>query len=176
MMRRALDLTSVSHSVNSYLALYLMFAGKNSEALEVALELAKRFPTVDNSQGVASVITSVNGMHEEAMVFGWKAMELAPHTPMMHTPLAYALASAGRISEARGVLKGIEDSPLPLPSASLAPVFLALGERDKAIAMLQDACERGIPQFAWTRNDPRLSALRGDPVVERIWQRQLLTT
>jgi hypothetical protein len=68
---------------------------------------------------------------------------------------------------------------LPLPSAALAPVYLALGERDRAIALLQDASERGIPQFASTRDDPRLASLHGDPVVEavwsRIWTRQLMT-
>jgi transcriptional regulator HilA, main transcriptional regulator of SPI1 len=171
MMRRTLELNSVSYAVNSTLALYLMLAGKGSEALEQAQELAKRFPTVDNAQAIAAVIASVNGLHDEAVVYGWKAMELAPHTPVMHAPLAYALAFAGRHEEARGVLKAIEDSTLPLPSAALAPVYLALGERDKAIALLQDASERGIPQFAWTRDDPRLAVLRGDPVVERIWAR-----
>jgi tetratricopeptide (TPR) repeat protein len=171
MMRRALELNSLSHAVNSNLALFLMFAGKNSEALEQALELAKRFPTVDNSQGIASVVASVNGLHDEAVVFGRKAVELAHHTPLMHAPLASALAFAGRHDEARGVLKGIEDSTLPLPSAALAPVYLALGERDKAIALLHDASERGIPQFAWTRDDPRLVTLRGDSAVERIWAR-----
>jgi tetratricopeptide (TPR) repeat protein len=180
MMRRALELNSHSHAVNSNLALFLMFAGKNAEALELSQELAKRFLTVDNSQGIACLVASVNGLHDEAVVYGWKAMELAPHTPMMHTPLAYALAFAGRHDEARGVLKAIEDSALPLPSASLAPVYLALGEREKSIVLLQDAVEHGIPQFAWTRDDPRLASLRGDPVVERIWSRiwsrQLVST
>lgn len=161
------------------LALYLMLAGKSEEALEVSVELAKRFPTVDNSQAIAVVIASVNGLHDEAVVYGWRAMELAPHTPIMHCPLAYALAFAGRHDEAHGVLKAIEESTLPQPSSSLASVYLALGERDKAIALLQDASERGIPQLAWTRNDPRLASLRGDPVVERIWSgiwsRQLAT-
>ncbi len=169
MMRRALELNPVSHAVNSMLALYLMFAGKHGEGLDVAMMLSKRFTTVDNSQGIASVLASVNGLHEEAVAFGWKAMELAPHTPIMHTPLAYALAYAGRHDEARKVLAAIEASSLPLPTASLAPVYLALGERDKAIALLQDAYERGVPQFAWTRDDPRLASLRGDPAVERIW-------
>ena len=90
---------------------------------------------------------------------------------MLHAPLAYALAFAGRHEEARGVLKAIEESTSPQPSAALAPVYLALGERDRAIALLQDASERGIPQFAWARDDPRLASLHGDPVVERIWSR-----
>jgi DNA-binding winged helix-turn-helix (wHTH) protein/Flp pilus assembly protein TadD len=171
MMRRTLELNAVSHAVNSILPWYLMLAGKSSEALALSQDLAKRFPTVDNSQGIAAVIASVNGLHDEAVVYGWKAMELAPHTPMMHAPLAYALAFAGRHEEARGVLKAIEESTLPQPSAALAPVYLALGERERAIALLQDAAERGMPQFAWTRDDPRLAPLHGDPAVERIWAR-----
>jgi hypothetical protein len=89
----------------------------------------------------------------------------------MQCPLASALAFAGRQDEAREVLKSIEESTLPQPSAGLAPVYLALGDRSRAIALLQDASERGIPQFAWTRNDPRLAPLHGDPEVERIWAR-----
>jgi DNA-binding winged helix-turn-helix (wHTH) protein/Flp pilus assembly protein TadD len=115
MMRRALELNSVSHAVNSILAMYLMFAGKHADGLEVAQVLAKRFPTVDNAHAIASILSSVNGLHDEAVAYGWKAMELAPHTPMLHTPLAYALAFAGRLDEARSVLSAIESSSLPTP-------------------------------------------------------------
>jgi DNA-binding winged helix-turn-helix (wHTH) protein/Tfp pilus assembly protein PilF len=171
MMRRTLELNPVSYAVNSILPMYLLLAGKHSEALVLAQGLAQRFPTVDHSQGIAAVIASVNGRHDEAVAYGWRALELAPHTPLLHAPLAYALAAAARPEEARSVLKAVEESALPQPSAALAPVYLALGERDKAIALLQDACERGIPQFAWTRDDPRLAALHGDAAVERIWAR-----
>jgi tetratricopeptide (TPR) repeat protein len=171
MMRRTLELNPVSYAVHSMLPLFLLLAGNEAEALELSQDLARRFPTVDNAQGIASVIASVSGRHDEAVAYGWRALELAPHTPMLHAPLAYALAFAGRHDEARSVLKAIEESPLPLPSAALAPVYLALGERPKAIALLQDASERGIPQFAWSRDDPRLAALHGEPAVERLWQR-----
>ena len=146
-----------------------MLAGNKTEGLAVSVMLAKRFSTVDNSQAIASVLTSVKGLYEEAVAHGWMAMELAPYTPIMHTSLAYALAYAGRHDEARNVLTAIEESILPRPTAALAPVYLALGERDRAIALLQDAYERGVPQFASTRDDPRLMPLRGEPAVQRIW-------
>ena len=171
MMRRALDLNSVGHSVNSILALYLMYAGSLDEALEVAYELAKRFPTIDNAQGIASIVCSVHGLHEEAIAFGHRAMELAPHTPIMQTPLASALAMAGQHADARRVLAAIEVSKLPLPSASMASIYLALGERERAVEKLIDASERGVPQFAWTRDDPRLTSLHGEPSLERAWDR-----
>jgi DNA-binding winged helix-turn-helix (wHTH) protein/Tfp pilus assembly protein PilF len=171
MMRRALELNSVGHSVNSILSLYLMYAGLLDEALDVALELAKRFPTIDNAQGIASIVCSVHGRHEEAIDFGQRAMELAPHTPIMQAPLASALALAGQHADARRVLAVIEASKLPQPSASMAPIYLALGERERAIEKLMDASERGVPQFAWTRDDPRLASLHGEPIIERAWSR-----
>jgi Flp pilus assembly protein TadD len=171
MMRRALELNPVGHSVNAILALFPMFAGRSTEALETAFELAKRFPTVDNAQGIACIVASVHGLHEEATALGWKALEMAPHTPSMHVPLAYALAFSGRHDEARKVLNEIAQSRLPLPSAAMASAYLALGERSMAIELLKDACDRGVPQFAWTRDDPRLASLHGDPVVEQLWSK-----
>jgi tetratricopeptide (TPR) repeat protein len=108
-------------------------------ALETAQDLARRFATTDNAQGIASIVCAVNGLLGEATACGWKAMELAPHTPARHVPLAHA------------------------------PAYLALGDREKAIALLKEASERGMPQFAWTRDDPRLDSLHGDPVVEQLW-------
>ena len=156
MMRRALELNSVGHSVNAILALYLMYAGRHDEALKVAHELAKRFPTIDNAQGIASIVSSVYGHHEDAIAFGRKAFALAPHTPIMRTPLAAALAMAGAHAQAREELAAIEESKLPMPTASTAAIYLALGDRERAIEKLLD---------------PRLAALRGEPEVERAWSR-----
>jgi tetratricopeptide (TPR) repeat protein len=171
MMRRAIELNPVGHSVNSILAMYLLFSGEIDESLSVSRELARRFPTIDNAQSIACIVTSVHGLHEESIAFGRKAMRLAPHTPIIHAPLAYALAHAGRHDEARGILNTMEMSNLPKPSAALAPVYLALGEKETAIELIKDAHERGVPQFAWTRDDPRLSSLKGEPSVERLWAR-----
>ena len=169
MMRRTQELNPASYAVHATLALFLMFAGAQAEARDLAPQLAQRFATVDNAQAIASTVAAVNGRYDEALAYGRRAMALAPHTPIMHCPLAYALALAGHTDEARALVASMVESSLPLPSAALAPVYLALGQRDQAIAMLHDASERGVPQFAWTRNDPRLQPLRGDARAQRIW-------
>ena len=169
MMRRALELNPAGHTVNAKLALYLMYAGRLDEALDVALELARRFPTVESALGIACIISSVHGRHEDAIAFGTRAFELAPNIPIMRTPLAAALAFAGRFAEARDALRQIESSLLPAPSAAIAVIYLALGDREAAIQNLLTACRNGVPQFATTRDDPRLASLHGDPVMESAW-------
>jgi len=169
MVHRAQELNPSSYVVNALPAHFQMLAGKLSEAHASARELVRRFPTVDNAHAVASVMAALHGLHDEAELHGRRAMALAPNTPLMVAPLAYALANARRPEEARALLQGVEDSTLPQPSVALAPVYLALGDKARAVALLVDASERGIPQCAWTRDDPRLAGLRGDPVVQRLW-------
>ena len=168
-MRRALVLHPTGQGVNAMLALYLALAGRMDEALVMARDLAEQFPTVENAQGVAAAVASMHGLYDEAIAFGRRAYELAPQTPLFHTGLAYALAMAGREDESRALLDRIEATPLPRPSAGTALVRLALGERERAVADLVDAYERGVPQFTWTRDDPRYAALRGEPRVEAVW-------
>jgi hypothetical protein len=40
-----------------------------------------------------------------------------------------------------------------------------------AIQRILDAGERGLPQFAWTQDDPRLAALRHEPPVQAAWRK-----
>ena len=169
MMQRALELNPVCHGVSSKLALHLMYAGRLDEALEVALELVRRLPTVESAQAIACVISSVHGRHEDAIQFGKRAFQLAPSMPTMHTPLIAALAFAGRFAEAREALRQLHCSLLPQPSAAIAVIYMGLGDREAAIKHLLQACAEGTPHFAGTRDDPRFAPLRGEPVVERAW-------
>ena len=168
MMRQAQALNSVGPGVNANLAAHLLLAGRGDEALRAARDLAPRFATIDNAQAVASTVAAVHGLHDEAVAFGAGAVALALHTPAMHTALAYALARAGRGAEARRLLTAIESGPVS-QAIFTAPVHLALGDATTAIARLTESCELGQPQFLWSADDPRLAALRGEPVVERLW-------
>jgi DNA-binding winged helix-turn-helix (wHTH) protein/Flp pilus assembly protein TadD len=168
-VQRALALNPTSAVVNANPALYLALAGRVDEALPLAETLAARFPTIDNAMAITSWINALHGRHDEAIGYARRARDLSPHTPLYHVPLAYALANAGRAAQAREVLAAIETFPLPRPTAITAAVHLALADRARAIDELADAYERGMPQLTWTRDDPRLSALRGDAQVESMW-------
>ena len=168
MIRRALELNPAGLSLNGALAIYLLLAGRADEALVKAREDSRRFSSVDHAQYVAAIVTSSYGQYEEAIEYGRRALALAPHTPLMHAPLAYALAKAGEVDEARGLLAVLESQPVPLP-ASAAAIYLALGERSTAVARLVESRHCRQPQFVWSRDDPRFAALHGDPRVEALW-------
>lgn len=154
--QRARALNPEGLAVNALPALYLLFAGRHDEAHALARTLARRFPTLDNAQAIASTVAAVQGEHDEAVHFGEQAARLAPDTPLLHLPLAYAQARAGRLDAARQTLASVLAATTVPLNASVAPVALALGEADRARALLAAGRALGEPQAAWSALDPRL--------------------
>jgi hypothetical protein len=77
--------------------------------------------------------------------------------------LGWALAVAGRVSEAREILEELQSNPAGstlLPEACLLGV---LGDKDRAFELLTRAVEEcapvayylGLPRFDWFRDDSR---------------------
>ena len=168
MMQHATELNAVGHGVHALLAQFQLLAGDLDAAQASAVELAQRFVTIDSAQAIASTVMACCKRLDEALLYGERARALgAP--PALCAPLAYALAVSGQTDAARQVLRDIENTPLPHPGACTAATYLALGDTATAVARLLDAHERGVPQFAWARDDPRLTALRTHPELVRLW-------
>ena len=167
-VRAALDLNRWGNWYSGLLAQYLMFAGDREAALIEARAAVERFPEVEISHMMLSIVASGLGLHEEAEAAGRRAKELAPDTPLVHTALACALARGGRNAEAARLVEAIEAHGIAAHCPWLATAYLALGWRDRAIDVLARAREAGSPQFVYAFVDPRLAELSGDPVFERL--------
>jgi DNA-binding winged helix-turn-helix (wHTH) protein len=167
-LRAALDLNRWNNWFGGIDALYRYYAGDLQAALTEARTAVQRFPEVDISHRMLSVVASGAGLHEEAVAAGRRAMELAPDTPLVHSALACALARAGWTREATDLIQLIEARSIAAPCPSLATAYLALGQRDRAIDVLTRAREVGSPQFVYAFVDPRLAELNGDPAFERL--------
>ena len=167
-VRAALELNRWGNWYSGLLAQYLFFAGDREAALIEARAAVKRFPEVEISHMLLSIVASGLGLHEEAVAAGQRAMELAPDTPLVHTALACALARGGWTAEATHLIKAIETQGIAAHCPWLATAYLALGRRDRAIDVLARAREVGSPQFVYAFVDPRLAELNGDPVFERL--------
>jgi DNA-binding winged helix-turn-helix (wHTH) protein len=138
---------------------YLLYAGRPAEALEAARLAGARFGDVDVAQFSLSMVASALGLHDEAIAAGQRAADLAADTPMFQTALASALARAGRDAEARKTIERIEAGAPPLPALWLAPAWWALGESERALAMLAMAERQGVPQRVYAALDPRFTPL-----------------
>jgi serine/threonine-protein kinase len=84
-----------------------------------------------------------------------------PHT---RAELARTYAVCGRAAEARQILTELE---LPSATARVTPqhrayVYAALGDRDRAFELLNEAINEKQPDIEWAKVDPRLDMLRGD--------------
>jgi DNA-binding winged helix-turn-helix (wHTH) protein len=167
-VRAALDLNRWGNWYSGLLAQYLFFAGDRQAALFEARAAVQRFPEVEISHMLLSIVASGVGLHEEAIAAGRRAMELAPDTPLVHTALACALARGGWPDEATELIRTIEARGIAAHCPWLATAHLALGRRDHAIDVLERARDVGSPQFVYAFVDPRLAGLNGDPAFERL--------
>ncbi|HEX5638959.1 MAG TPA: winged helix-turn-helix domain-containing protein [Burkholderiaceae bacterium] len=167
-VRAALELNRWGNWYSGLLAQYLFFGGDREAALVEARAAVERFPEVEISHMLLSIVASGVGLHEEAIDAGRRAMELAPDTPLVHTALACALARGGQSDEATGLIRTIEARGIAAHCPWLATAYLALGRRDQAIDVLARARDLGSPQFVYAFVDPRLADLNGDPAFERL--------
>jgi serine/threonine-protein kinase len=83
-----------------------------------------------------------------------------------------AEAGLGRTQEARTVAERLaaEDSN-DGPSVDAASVFGAVGDRDRALAILEQAVDERAPKVLFLRLDPRFDSLRGDTRFVRLMSR-----
>jgi tetratricopeptide (TPR) repeat protein len=90
-------------------------------------------------------------------------------TPGQQASAGLANAGLGRIAEARAIAERLvaEDSA-DGPSTDAACVFGAIGEHDRALAILDQAIAMKAPKALFLRMDPRFDSLRTDARFARL--------
>ena len=146
----------------------LLVSGRPEDAL-LQIEDALTFQKDDASAIAALCMANVAlGRFEEAVAAGERGVAVAYRSPYFLGVLGWALASAGRESDARRVLDELRARPASSPTAvSEAWLLGALGEIDGAFAVLARAEEEhqgllyytGMPGFDSLRADSRFAAL-----------------
>jgi len=141
---------------------YLLFcSGRPGEARDAMAEGVEYLHGHPLSLGVTSLVKSWHGEHQDAVRSARRACDEAIHSPTARLFLVGALASAGRIEEARREMSAASDlEDLPAPPSLLAPVVLALEGPKSALAALAEAEIEGCPYRGIVRDDPRLAALQ----------------
>ncbi len=113
------------------------------------------------------------GRRDEAVAQYRMASTISPDLPRLRAEEAHCLARMGRYQEARALLEELLERGRRefVDSCSLAPVYLALGETDEALRMLENSFAAGSPHLSFIDVDYRFDPLRKDPRFTRIRRR-----
>jgi serine/threonine-protein kinase len=142
-----------------------MLRGRDDEALATAEKYMEIDPNFPQLLGILGLLYSKAGRHAEAIATSKKAIELSGGTAEQNSHLATAYAAAGDRAAAEKILRELEARVARGESDPyyLAAIYLALNDRDRAIAALRRSLELKSGIATGLNAEVRLTGLRGDP-------------
>jgi serine/threonine-protein kinase len=145
------------------------FARRFEEAVRDETKGLELDPTFAVGLRIRGMSLEKLGRFDEAVEDLTRAAEHAGST-LFSTDVARALANAGRRDEARRLLERLEagSGQRYVGPYGLASAYLALGETEKAVTLLQEALRQRSHWLTLLAIDPKFDELRGDPSFERI--------
>ena len=112
-------------------------------------------------------------MPEQAVAEFKKAVEVTKGDPFFVAALGHAYAVAGNRREAEKVLQTLSERAKKsyVSPFDLALIYTALGEKDKAFALLDKAVAEHSTFLVYSKWEPRLDPLRSDPRFQDLLRR-----
>jgi tetratricopeptide (TPR) repeat protein len=172
-LKRAQQLDPLSLIINTDLGVGLSVARRYDEAiaqLRKTIEMDPRFYIAREDLGEA---LELKGQLREALAEYEKAAEL-DDDPVVLGLVAHAYGKLGQRDKALRILEQLQQLAADryVPPGTFAGVYVALGEKQKAIDWLERAYrEHNGPEIAGIKVDPMLDPLRGDPRFEALVQK-----
>ncbi len=117
---------------------------------------------------------AATGKLTEAIAEFQKSVELSNGDQDAYASLAHAYAMTGRKAEAEKILHDLENRSKDSPASPyiLATIYAGLGEKDKAMQLLEKAYDEKSLELSWhVKADPRIDNLRSDPRFQALVQR-----
>ncbi|MCA1441813.1 tetratricopeptide repeat protein [Ensifer sp. IC4062] len=147
-VERAMDINPNSSTAFGHAGWIRAYMGRMAEsihAFERAIRLSPRDPMLFRAQAGLAFSHLLQRQFEEAITWGWKAIEGNPNFTPTHRALAAALAHAGRIQEARHIIHRLV---LLVPDLTVSrfaeqSLFKHSGRLDIVLSGLREA---GLPE------------------------------
>jgi serine/threonine-protein kinase len=155
-------------SINAQMAagIALRAAGRYDRAIAEFRRALELLPGLTNAHFQLGVTFVAMGLMDDAI----HELELAArpsdvHNSRMEAYLGYAYAAAGRTDDAREVLKELESHRRDqyVSSFGFAMIHDALGEKEPALAALQQAFEDRAVEFGQMTQYPPFQAIASEP-------------
>jgi len=161
--------------LHARLAWALHLAGQPQESVKQIRHGLARFPDHMGMAIYGAIILPFNGDAATGVRLAEELGARQPFLDLVSALLAYALASGGRVDEARTILERLEWlSRERYVMRSFTPaIYTVLGDFDAALSELHTSADSRCPWFFQMLADPRLKPLEGRPEFKQM--RGLLT-
>jgi TolB-like protein/Tfp pilus assembly protein PilF len=170
-IKKALELDPLSLIINSNYGNILYFAGRYDEAIQQCLKTLEIDPNFAGAHFYLAWVYQRKGMYDAGLSEFQKTVSLSP-TPQNESQLARAYILAGKKAEGLKVLARLKESKQAYVSAwDMSTIYLALGDRERAIAELERAFQEHSERLIWIKVDPRFEPLRSDPRFQDLLRR-----
>jgi tetratricopeptide (TPR) repeat protein len=163
--KRAVDLDPVGEGLNSCLCWHSFAARDYDQSVRLANKYLKSQPDDPWEHTILGWTYEQKGMPNEAIAELKSASDATKGTPFFLAALGHAYASAGRRPEAEQVLETLaaKQKKSYVSPFDVALIHTALGEKDKAFALLDKALAERSTFLIYSQWEPRMDPLRSDP-------------
>jgi serine/threonine protein kinase/Flp pilus assembly protein TadD len=163
-IERARELDPLNPFIAANVLFRLYFLGRYDQAIAESQKLLEMYPDYWLNHWIRGFLYSAKGMYEEAVSEQQKAVVFSEGSVECLPWLGYAYARAGRTAEARKVLDKLreESKKRYVPSILSAPVYVGLGETDRAFESMERAFQEHDGRLEWILIDPSFEPLRSD--------------
>jgi DNA-binding winged helix-turn-helix (wHTH) protein/TolB-like protein/Tfp pilus assembly protein PilF len=173
-IQRASQLDPVSVYMHGYEVDFLVDAGRYDEAIEAGKKAVAFDPEYTLSYYHLARAYTAKGMYDEAMAVLQNPVALKTNR-RLNIYAAYILARAGRRAEATSLLNQYEQDEnfrkVPYGYFLRAVVNLALGERDRALALLEEGVKERAADMMRLNTALELNDLRAEPRFQSLLKR-----
>ena len=176
--RRAVELDPVGDGLNSCLCWHSFAARDYDEAVRLAAKFLKSQPDDPWERTILGWTYEQKRMPEQAVAEFKRAVEITKGDPFFGDPFFVAAlgaryAVAGNRREAEKILQTLSDRAKKsyVSPFDVALIYAALGEKDKAFALLDKAVAERSTFLVYSKWEPRLDPLRSDPRFQELLRR-----
>jgi DNA-binding winged helix-turn-helix (wHTH) protein/TolB-like protein len=163
-IRRAREIDPINPLFSAMEGQILFFAGREADSSVVLQSVID----LDPNFWLAHLFMTRNylskGMYDQALASVNKAKNLTHGNAEATGTVGYILAKMGRTDEAKQVLGELESrKDKPFLSYAAAQVYLGLGDKNRALELLEQAFQQREPLMVFLKVEPKWNDLRSEP-------------
>ena len=164
-IRRGEELDPLSLLVKANVGVIRYFARDYDRAVNELHKVAELDPSFSVAYWGMGLAHEQQGKSDTALLELEKSVELSHRSTNMLASLGHAYGLAGKRQDAQKTLRELEERAKHtyVSSYQLAVVYLGVGEKEHALAALDEAYKERSTLMTYLKMDPRLDPLRRDP-------------